>query len=60
MATKEHSVLDSIDNDLKLFIDFDMCALGRQQGRYIEYAIAIRKEYILIEKNVIAMLVLNF
>lgn len=52
IATKEHSVLDSNDNDLKLFIDFDMSALGRVKDKYIEYATQIRKEYIFIDKKV--------
>ena len=44
--TKAHAVLESPDMDLKLFIDLDMSILGKSRETYINYANAIRLEYI--------------
>jgi predicted metal-dependent HD superfamily phosphohydrolase len=49
MATKKHTVQHSSDEDLKLFIDFDMAVLGRPRQCYEVYAGQIRKEYIHVE-----------
>lgn len=45
IETKKHDVGESLDNDLKLFIDFDMSILGQDTATYPEYARNIRKEY---------------
>ena len=45
IATKEHNVSNSNDNDLKLFIDFDMSILGSHISEYQVYVENIRKEY---------------
>lgn len=45
IETKKHSVLDSNDNDLKWFIDFDMSIVGSAREDYIIYARQIRQEY---------------
>lgn len=46
LATKAHNVLQSYDEDLRLFIDFDMSILGRDRLTYTKYAQNIRREYI--------------
>ena len=46
IETKKHHVAESSDEDLKIFIDFDMAVLGRPIEQYQEYAKQIRKEYI--------------
>jgi predicted metal-dependent HD superfamily phosphohydrolase len=45
IETKRHAVLDSTDEDLKLFIDLDMSILGVPRDEYIVYAQQVRKEY---------------
>jgi predicted metal-dependent HD superfamily phosphohydrolase len=45
METKQHAVLDSPDEDLKLFIDLDMSILGAPRDEYFVYAQQVRKEY---------------
>jgi len=52
IETKKHAVLDSEDNDLRLFIDFDMSILGSDADRYLSYAAQIRKEYIHVPPDV--------
>mmetsp|Transcript_94 Transcript_94/g.101 ORF Transcript_94/g.101 Transcript_94/m.101 type:complete len:164 (+) Transcript_94:251-742(+) len=46
IATKSHKVGQDADNDLKLFLDFDLAVLGKPQDDYNVYADNIRKEYI--------------
>lgn len=46
LETKTHNVLQSSDEDLRLFIDFDMSILGRDRFTYMKYAQNIRREYI--------------
>jgi predicted metal-dependent HD superfamily phosphohydrolase len=50
IATKAHAVEGSDDNDLKLFIDFDMSILGSESTVYKIYASKIRQEYIHVEE----------
>lgn len=38
--------MDSLDSDLKFFIDIDMSVLGWNRIEYLEYAKQIRNEYI--------------
>lgn len=45
IATKEHNVTDSQDEDLRIFIDIDMSILGRERDVYAMYAEKIRREY---------------
>ena len=47
MCTKSHIAeeSDSQDNDLLLFLDFDLAVLGSERNLYMKYASNIRKEY---------------
>jgi predicted metal-dependent HD superfamily phosphohydrolase len=45
LQTKYHEVLDSTEEDLKLFIDMDMSILGSHPNDYRTYAMNIRREY---------------
>lgn len=45
IETKKHDVTLSPDEDLKLFIDFDLAILGSSNSRYEEYVGQIRQEY---------------
>jgi predicted metal-dependent HD superfamily phosphohydrolase len=45
MATKAHSVLESDDFDLQVFIDMDMSILGHAWSDYYAYAAKVRTEY---------------
>ena len=45
MSTKQHKVEDITENDVKLFMDFDLVILGAPNDEYIEYYKDIRKEY---------------
>lgn len=50
LETKLHNVFDSLDNDLKIFIDLDMSILGCNTTiSYLEYAKQIRNEYIHVD-----------
>jgi predicted metal-dependent HD superfamily phosphohydrolase len=51
ILTKNHSVGESSDGDLKLFIDFDMHILSVERSKYRAYAIQIRNEYIHVEMS---------
>lgn len=44
MATKEHCHLEG-DTDADIVVDADLSILGAPLPKYIEYAVAIRKEY---------------
>ncbi|HEU4552022.1 MAG TPA: hypothetical protein VFS25_04275 [Chitinophaga sp.] len=44
-ATQSHSSGDIQDNDLALFLDFDMAILGSPADEYRQYAQQIREEY---------------
>ncbi len=45
IATSKH--LPSIKNDCNYFIDADLCILGADQDKYIEYTNQIRQEYLI-------------
>lgn len=45
MQTKQHNVINSNDEDLKLFIDIDMSILGSDSNTYDWYTKQIRSEY---------------
>lgn len=51
-ATKQHDVMESSDNDLKLFIDLDMSILGRNREEYEAYASKIRFEYSFVNPEI--------
>lgn len=38
IATKQHDVSGSDDEDLRAFIDLDMAVVGRERNRYLQYA----------------------
>jgi predicted metal-dependent HD superfamily phosphohydrolase len=44
-ATSNHSQLPNTDEDLKLFIDFDLSILATEREVYRNYILNIRKEY---------------
>jgi len=50
-ATKRHVCSDAQDTDLQLFLDADLCILGAQPSDYVQYAAAIRKEYIHMDRD---------
>ena len=45
LATKDHFSVDTEDNDLKYFLDFDLSILSAEPRSYQKYASAIRREY---------------
>lgn len=45
IATKTHSVKETDNEDLKIFMDFDMAILGSPRDTYRAYANKIRQEY---------------
>lgn len=45
IETIKHSPVDSSDQDLHYFIDFDMSILGSERNEYESYTRKIRKEY---------------
>ena len=51
IETKKHSASESEDEDLKLFIDFDMHILAVDREKYLVYAAQIRKEYCHVERS---------
>lgn len=44
MCTKKHEATD--DNDLGMFLDFDLAVLAEAEDAYMDYAAAVRAEYI--------------
>jgi len=51
-ATQAHSSGDINDNDLALFLDFDMAILGSPADEYRQYAQQIREEYYIYTDHV--------
>lgn len=51
LATKSHELPDANDEDLKLFLDFDMAILAADDNRYDEYARGVAAEYAWAEKG---------
>ena len=51
IATKNHHPGECLDNDLLLFLDFDMSILGRDREEYSSYAAKIRKEFSHVEEQ---------
>ena len=45
LATKTHNVSDNADEDMLMFLDFDMSILGAGEVEYVEYSQQIRYEY---------------
>lgn len=42
IATKQHDVSGSDDEDLRAFIDLDMAVVGRERDGYLQYASQVR------------------
>ena len=45
LATKDHFSVETGDQDLKFFLDFDLDILSSESDVYQQYAVDIRKEY---------------